>query len=190
MLPIILASQSPRRQELLTAAGIAFRVVAPSARAEDGERPGETVRDLVGRLALQKAADVAPRVAERDAIVIACDTVAEVQGRVLGKPRNREHAREMLLQLSGRRHRVLSGLCVYPISRGKPCIEVCESEPEMCQLADTQMLEYLDSGAWEGKSGAFGYQDGHPWLTLISGTSDNVVGLPIATLKRMLEEFA
>ncbi len=182
---IILASQSPRRHELMTEAGFNFEVVLPSETAECGICSRESTPELVARLAYQKGMDVAPRV-DGEAILVACDTVADIMGRVLGKPENREHAEEMLRLLSGRKHAVYSGLCVVHVPSRQFQVEVAKSELEMEQLSDQQIEEYLDSEAWVGKSGAFGYQDGHPWLTLIAGTADNVVGLPIDLLRQML----
>ncbi len=107
-------------------------------------------------------------------------------GRVLGKPEDRRHAEEMLRLLSGREHAVYSGLCVWRLPDGEPQVEVEKSLLFMQPLSDQQIEEYLDSEDWMGKAGAFGYQDGHPWLQLIAGNADNVVGLPLTTLHRLL----
>ncbi len=136
---------------------------------------------------MQKAADVAARVQD-PALVIACDTVADCDGVVLGKPRDREHAREMLRLLSGREHSVWSGLCVWDTASSEFDVQAECSILTMQPLTDELIEEYLDSGAWQGKSGAFGYQDGLPWLTLTSGTPENVVGLPMTLLAQMLAE--
>lgn len=185
---IVLASQSPRRHELMREAGFDFEVVLPSETAECGICSRESTPELVARLAYQKATDVAPRVAG-EAMIVACDTVADIMGRVLGKPEDRRHAEEMLRLLSGRRHAVYSGLCVLHLPSGQLLVEVSKSELEMETLSDAQIEDYLDSEGWVGKSGAFGYQDGHPWLTLMSGTADNVVGLPLELVHRMLNEL-
>lgn len=185
---LILASQSPRRKQLLGDAGYAFDIVLPSETAECGICSRESTPELVARLAYQKAMDVAPRIGG-DAIVIACDTVADIMGRVLGKPEDRRHAEEMIRLLSGREHCVYSGLCVLKLPRdeaAEPLVEVCKSTLFMSKLDDAQVEQYLDSEDWMGKSGAFGYQDNHPWLKLVSGTADNVVGLPIDELTKML----
>ncbi len=166
-------------------AGYVFESVLPSETAECGICSRESTPELVARLAYQKAMDVAPRI-DGEAIVVACDTVADIMGRVLGKPEDRRHAEEMLRLLSGRRHRVYSGLCLLRVPGGEPQVRVSKSELEMHVLSDSQIKEYLDSDDWIGKSGAFGYQDGHPWLQLISGTADNVVGLPMELLSEML----
>lgn len=182
---LILASQSPRRRELMEQVGYRYEIIVPSESAECGMCSGESTPEMVARYAYQKAVDIRPRV-EGEAIIIACDTVADIQGQMLGKPQNREHAEYMLRLLSGRVHRVFSGLCVWRVPDGEPDVRVSKSELIMDQLSEEQIQAYLDSDDWVGKSGAFGYQDGHPWLKLISGTASNVVGLPLDLLREML----
>ncbi len=223
---LILASRSPRRCELLSAAGYEFEVCPPSDAAERGACDGETPRRLVVRLARQKAADVARRV--QRGLVLGCDTVAECNGQILGKPADAEHARKMLSLLSGREHRVLSGLCLLwaeRMSRGSPCDSACNGEAirppvgiatnhsireecftitratynahaltavavttlRMDSLTPAQLDEYIAGGQWEGKAGAFGYQDGLDWVHVVEGSESNVVGLPMELLAEMLE---
>lgn len=187
---IVLASQSPRRKQLLESAGYSFDIVLPSETAECGICSKESTPELVARLAYQKAIDVEPRV-DGPAIIVACDTVADIMGRVLGKPEDRRHAEEMIRLLSGREHGVYSGLCVKRVgdaAASDPLVEVSKSTLAMETLSDSQIKEYLDSEDWMGKSGAFGYQDNHPWLKLISGTAENVVGLPPDVLGRLLSQ--
>lgn len=183
---IILASGSPRRRELLAEAGYAFRVVTPRAEAECGVCSGESPPELVARLAYQKAADVRGRIDR--GLIVACDTVAECAGHVLGKPRDEEHAREFLELLSGREHRVYSGLCLWTAPEGEPRVEVDRTVLRMRSLSPAEIDEYLASGLWEGKAGAFGYQDRLGWLEIIAGSESNVVGLPMELLARMLAE--
>ncbi|MES1213213.1 MAG: Maf family protein [Singulisphaera sp.] len=185
---VILASSSPRRRQLLSETGLAFEVVAPSEAAECGVCSGETPPELVARLAYQKAADVIPRV--EAAVVIACDTVCECQGQVLGKPRNEDHARRMLEMLSNRRHRVYSGLCVWRVPGGEPEVRVEETTLRMDALSEAQIEEILASGLWEGKAGAFGYQDGLDWVHIERGSASNVVGLPLELLAQMLSALS
>ncbi len=182
---LILASQSPRRRDLLSEAGYEFEVVVPSDSAECGTCSQESPSEMVARLAHQKGADVAART---DAgLIIACDTVAECQGQILGKPHNREHAQEMLELLRGREHRVYSGLCLWerPADITKTVVDV--TKLKMDRLNDQQLQEYLDSDLWEGKAGAFGYQDRHGWLEVLEGSEANVVGLPIERLVELLD---
>lgn len=182
-LPLILASSSPRRQSLLREAGYTFEILPPAPTAEDDPRAGESPWDLVARLARQKAADVAHRVPA--GIVLGCDTVADCDGQILGKPADRADARRMLEFLRGREHRVLSGLCLWPVG-GQPTEAVAETRLRMAPLSDDELDEYLASGLWEGKAGAFGFQDRLGWLEVVEGSESNVVGLPLEMLAAML----
>lgn len=187
---IVLASQSPRRRQLLETLPIQFQVRVPDASAEpDDAQPmqGESIAEFVIRLACQKASSVANMLTV-SSLIIGCDTVADLDGQVLGKPRDRLHASTMLRQLSGRTHRVWSGLCVLDSHSGKRWTVADESCLQMIPLTPEQLDSYLDSNEWQGKSGAFGYQDGHAWLKLVSGTADNVVGLPLHTLGLLLQQ--
>lgn len=183
---LILASQSPRRRQLLLDAGYKFTVIAPSDAAECGACSGESPAALVARLAEQKARDAAARVAA--GVVIGCDTVAECDGQILGKPADEQHARRMLQLLRGRRHRVLSGLCLVRRPEDRVQVEVDVTTLEMSPLSDAQIEAYLQTGAWEGKAGAFGLQDRTGWVRVLDGSESNVVGLPLERLDRMLDD--
>ena len=181
---LILASRSPRRRELLAEFGYQFDVIPPSEASEDAPCRGESPREFVARMARQKAADVAGRV---DAgWVLGCDTVAECDGRILGKPDDENHARAMLQTLSGREHRVFSGLCLWKVPDGNPVVRVAVTLLRMDRLSDEQLDEYLAGGRWKGKAGAFGYQDRLGWVHVSEGSASNVVGLPMELLAEML----
>lgn len=181
---LILASGSPRRRELLAAAGYAFRVVPPSEAAEDDAAIGESAAGLVARLARQKAADVAGRLTS--GLVLACDTVVECAGQILGKPRDEAHARQMLELLCGRQQYVYSGLCLWPLPSGPPCVEVERTTLRMLRLSAAEIDDYLASGLWQDKAGGFGYQDRLGWLEIVDGSESNIVGLPLERLAAML----
>jgi septum formation protein len=185
--PLILASRSPRRRELLAAAGYAFEVHPPDEAAECGVCGGESPAAMVARLASQKAADVARRIGR--GLVLACDTVVECDGKILGKPVDEHDALQMLRTLSGRRHRVLSGLCLWPVPQGEPLVRVAVTTLQMDPLSDRQLDEYLAGGQWEGKAGAFGYQDSLDWVHVVEGSESNVVGLPLELLAEMLAKL-
>jgi len=188
-MPLILASSSPRRRQLLTEAGYEFTVIAPSDSAESGPPPdgqSETPQQLVARLAFQKAQDVA-RGVERG-IVLGCDTVAQCEGQILGKPASRDHARQMLELLRGRRHFVHSGLCLWRRPDDMHRTEVETTTLVMDPLTDEALDAYLATGDWQGKAGAFGYQDGLNWVHILDGSASNVVGLPMELLQRMLSQ--
>lgn len=182
---IILASSSPRRRELLAAAGYSFRVVSPSEGAECGICSRETPPELVFRLATQKARDVAERT--KAGLVVGCDTVAECCGQILGKPVDRAHARSMLELLRGRRHHVYSGLVLWRRPDNTLWGDVVKTELVMDLVSDQQLEAYLDTEAWVGKAGAFGYQDGLDWLRVVQGSESNVVGLPMERLSELLD---
>lgn len=170
---------------LLEQAGYSFEIVPPSDGAECGVCTGESPAELVVRLARQKAADVASRV--DDGIVLGCDTVAECQGRILGKPRDAEHAREMLQLLRGQVHHVYSGVCLWCRPSDDLLVDVATTKLRMADISDEQLEAYIDSDAWIGKAGAFGYQDRTGWLEILSGSDSNVIGLPLELLAILLE---
>ena len=184
---LILASRSPRRRELLAAAGYSFDVHPPTEAAECGVCSGETPSALVARLARQKAADVVRRIDR--GLVLGCDTVAECDGRILGKPLDETHARNMLQTLSGQRHRVLSGLCLWQTPDGQLAVRVAVTTLQMDELTSQQLNAYLGGGQWEGKAGAFGYQDGLDWVHVVEGSESNVVGLPMELLAEMVRPY-
>jgi septum formation protein len=186
-LRLVLASASPRRRELLAQAGYEFIVVPPRDEAERGPVADETVEQLVTRLAYQKAADVVGRV-DAD-LVVGCDTVVQCQGEILGKPRDRHDAERMLRLLRGQKHHVYSGLCLWRIPTGMYDLRIAVTTLVMAPISDAQVDQYLKTGQWRGKAGAFGYQDGHDWLHVVNGSESNVVGLPLELLSEMIEAY-
>ncbi|XZE19623.1 Maf family protein [Pirellulaceae bacterium SH449] len=184
---LILASSSPRRSELLASYGYRFRVVEPDPTAECGVCSRETPPELVARLAYQKGSNVVDKI--ESGIVLAADTVAECVGIILGKPESREHAREMLCRLRGREHSVYSGVCLWDKASASRSVCVDVSRLVMDPISDQEVEDYLDTDQWVGKAGAFGFQDGPPWVHLKSGSPTNVVGLPMELLDSMLSKF-
>ncbi|HEY1785558.1 MAG TPA: nucleoside triphosphate pyrophosphatase [Pirellulales bacterium] len=181
---LILASGSPQRRRLMTDAGYRFEVVVPGEHAECGPDAGEPPVDYAARMAYQKAADVVDRVPA--GVVIACDTIVACRGEILGKPADAADARRMLSVLSGQVHHVYSGLCVWLRPDGQAAIRTAETRLVMNRLSSEVMEEYLASGAWAAKAGAFGYQDRHGWLQVVEGSESNVIGLPMELLAEML----
>ena len=181
---LILASQSPRRRQLLDAAGYTFEVIPASEDAESGERPGETVQELVARFGRQKARDVALSIDQ--GVIIGCDTVAECHGQILGKPRDQHHARQMLNLLRGQEHAVHSGLCLWRRPDDHFIVSTETTILTMLPIPDGELEDYLATDQWVGKAGAFGYQDRTGWLQIRKGSESNVVGLPMELLKQML----
>lgn len=185
---LILASSSPRRRELLERFGYRFRVLEPDSHAECGICSRETPPEVVARLAYQKAANVIDKI--DSGLVLACDTVAECVAIILGKPEDREHARQMLTRLRGRSHSVYSGICLWDKTSAHRLVRVGVSHLWMEPISDQQLDAYLDSEQWVGKAGAFGFQDGPNWIRLDRGSATNVVGLPMELLGEMLMDMS
>lgn len=159
----------------------------PPEEAETTAAPrvaGEPLAAFVRRAALAKAEAVAATGVED--LILACDTLAELDGEPLGKPADRADARRMLEALSGREHRVVSGVCLWRHPVGKPVLADAESVLEMDRLTDDFLDWYLDSGLWRGKAGACGFQDERLPLRLISGSPSNVIGLPLEVVRELL----
>lgn len=196
-----LASGSRRRAELLREAGYEFEVMAPDESVEQGLCSNCSAAEMVRDLALRKGAHVAERLAatwpDTPWLLLAADTVAECGGQILGKPDDEEHARQMLRLMRGKRHRVLSGICVWPSqpTAGEPTgtrlphVEVVVTELEMDNLSDEAIEQYVDSDQWRGKAGGFGYQDRLGWIRVVEGSESNVVGLPMERVARVLAQF-
>jgi len=172
---LVLASASPRRQELLRACG--FELIVAPADLDESPLPGETPRALVARLAAAKAATIGAGVAA-DAIVVAADTAVVVDGHDLGKPRDDEDARRMLRTLSGRPHDVLTGYCVR---RGATSlVDVVSTEVTFRVLADNDIDAWLSLGQHKDKAGAYAIQGAAAALIkTVRGSLTNVVGLPV-----------
>ena len=186
MKTIILASQSPRRRELLGRLVPRFKVMADGAEEEllSGERPEDTVR----RLARQKAEHVAGRVG-RDALVVAADTVVVLEDRILGKPGDAEMAFSMLSALSGNAHRVYTGLAVMDAVTGRAAVEFEVTEVRFRPLTEAEIRAYIRSGEPMDKAGAYGIQElGALFVEGITGDYFNVVGLPLCRLGKILKE--
>jgi septum formation protein len=186
---LVLASASPRRQELLRNAGIAFEV-QPANIAED-PLPGESAKACAERLAREKALTVArqrPHNKDND-IVLGADTVVVVDGQLLGKPADAADAVRMLRMLSGRKHQVITGVCL--VVSGKPSVSSETTVVTVNELTDQDIVDYVASGEPMDKAGAYAIQGiASRWIPRIEGDYGNVVGLPVALVFRMLREIS
>ena len=180
----ILASASPRRRALLALAGIPFEVCAP--HVEERIDPSWSAAEAARALACQKADAIAQKFPE--ACVIAADTIVEIDGALLGKPENEADAARMLRLLSGREHRVVTGVCLR--LGGARRVFSCETLVRFFSLSDEEIAAYVASGEPMDKAGAYGIQGRGALLAEgITGDYFNVVGLPVARLTRELKEF-
>jgi septum formation protein len=182
--PLVLASASPRRVELLRQAGATFTVVDPGP---DRAWPGTAEpRHGVRALALDKARRVAPR--RPDAVVIGADTVVVVRGRRLGKPADAAEALDMLRRLHGRTHEVWTGIAVTRRGEERTAAEV--TRVQFARLTEREMADYARSSEPLDKAGAYAIQGlAGQFVRRIEGDYFNVVGLPLARLRAVLAEF-
>ena len=184
---IVLASQSARRRDILENLGIKFDIKVSSVdeSMSDTLTPGENVETV----SMRKAAAVAEELGiteSDDTLVIASDTVVVCDNIILGKPRDKAHATEMMRMLSGRRHSVISGIAV--IYRGKRVFSHEETEVEFRTLTDAEIESYVSTDEPYDKAGGYGIQDKAAiFVRGIHGDYLNVVGLPVFKLFRILE---
>jgi len=182
---LILASQSPRRRELLLRIWAEFEVV-PSNLDETLE-PG-LVADAVAELALRKARTVAERVGV--GVVLAADTVVVIDGVLLGKPAGVAEARDMLVRLRGREHEVVTGIAVMDAGTGRVASATAVSLVLMAAYPDATIAAYVASGAPFDKAGGYAIQDLDGGLVDgVIGSYTNVVGLPLEATRRLLAGF-
>ena len=180
---LILASQSPRRREILERAGIRFEVRVAGVPEE--RLPGESAREYVRRLARAKAEAVA-RAATGGEAVLGADTVVAVEGHVLEKPADDADARRMLGLLSGREHTVVTGICLH--SGAVVASEEIETAVHFIELSAAEIDGYVATGEPHDKAGAYAIQGrASKFIHRIDGCYFNVVGLPVAAVYRLLK---
>ncbi|MDI7258789.1 MAG: Maf family protein [Thermodesulfobacteriota bacterium] len=180
---LILASESPRRYELLKQLGFNFEVI-PS-RVEEDFIQGESPREHVLRLAEAKALEVGNQYPEQ--WVIGADTIVYVDGIILGKPKNRDEAMEMLQRLSGKEHSVLTGISVHHVEMEKGDREAVKTAVKVKTLNPVEMDWYVQTGEPFDKAGGYAIQGiGSFMIESINGSYTNVVGLPVCELIQML----
>lgn len=184
---IILASGSPYRKELLERAGYAVTAVASGVDEPDLSLFPDLPAGLV-YLAHWKARAV--YVKGYSGVILGADTVSLAGGQILGKPADRPAARQMLEHLSGTTHQVLTGWCLLRTDDGLAITGVEATEITMRRWTDAELAGYLDSGEWQGKCGAYGLQlPTDPFVTAMSGSASNVIGLPLERLEQVWLEF-
>lgn len=184
---LILASASPRRRELLHAAGYAFDV-HPADVDESDYPPGTLPAELARLLSRRKAQALVARFPRR--LILAADTVVAFGDEPLGKPHNIEHARRMLNLLQGSTHLVITGIT---LARGQPALELSDrviSSVHMRSMSDDEIDRYIASNQWQDKAGGYGLQDQgtDPFVTRTDGSASNIVGLPMERVTQLLND--
>lgn len=174
---LILASASPARKALLEAAGFTPDKIIP-ADIDETPHKNEKPTVYVKRLAEEKAKAIHAQ--HPEAFIIAADTIAVMGARIIGKAADRAEAKKMISRFSGRRHRVITGLCILSPD-GKKSVRLVSSAVKCRMVADAEIETYLDSGEWEGKSGCYGLQGrASAFIETINGSYTSIIGLPVA----------
>lgn len=185
---LILASNSPRRRQLLTEAGYVFSVVSPPWPEPASQDLACGPADFARAASYYKASSAASLC--RTGIVLGADTVVARDGQIFGKPTDREDARRILSSLAGTTHEVITGVTVLAPQAHRRIITCDRTEVRMRRMSPQELEEYLDSGEWADKAGAYGIQDiGDRFVERIVGSFSNVVGLPMELTTRLLEQF-
>ena len=187
---LILASQSPRRRHILMERGFVFRCIP----IEVSEIPDKNlnVMDQISDLARQKgeaAIESLKSLKSQDILVLAADTVVLLDGEILGKPKNWQDACEVLGRMSGREHQVVTGYCLWDLSRDCPILGHEISHVEFRNLTKEEIIEYVNTGEPMDKAGSYGIQgEGKRLVKKYSGSFNNIVGLPIEKIEKVMQE--
>ncbi len=181
---LILASNSPRRRDILTEAGYTFTVAVSGYNENDCGNPLR----IAANNAFGKAKSVFDALNDKkEKVVLGADTVVVCDGETLGKPLNREDAEKTLKKLSGKTHSVITGYCV--ISENGIVTGEVKTEVTFNTLSESVIKAYLDSGLYRDKAGAYGIQDGYGLVKKYDGSLYNVIGLPLEEINSVLKKF-
>ena len=184
--PVVLASSSPRRRELLEKTGLEFIVDAAEINEDHGRRMKP--REMAKTISMEKAKAVADR--HPCSIIIAADTFGLLGGRMLGKPRDKDEARDMLGRMGGKRHMVVTGFTILDTETGKTVSKAVETKVYLRKLAGNEIEAYLRTGEPLDKAGAYAIQGlGALLVEKIEGDYYNVIGLPLSSLALELKKF-
>lgn len=180
---LFLASGSPRRLALLNQLGLSAKVV--DAPIEEVALPNESPRSFVMRMAIEKAFAGYNKLEGHDIWVMGGDTLVELEGVVLGKPRNQLQARDYLTKLSGKTHQVMSAVAV--IHQGEVFSDLCLTKVTFTKLTETQVSHYLATNEWQGKAGGYAIQGvAAQFINNINGSYSGVMGLPLFETSELL----
>jgi septum formation protein len=180
---LVLASQSPRRKELLEILGVPFSIVAP--KTDEAPHAGEEPRHYVVRVARDKAMEVASRLTQ--SVILSADTVVTIDGEILGKPFDRADAIRMLLLLSGREHQVFTAVCVVDQNTGSTREGIAETAVWFNPITRAEIEAYVDRENVMDKAGAYAIQGfASVFIPRIAGSYSNVMGLPLALVYELL----
>ena len=183
---VVLASASPRRIALLKKFIPSLKVVSPDI--DEAHMEGESHTEFIKRISFEKALAVSKQIS--NALIIAADTVVVTDGEFLGKPADKNKAKNMLSKLLGKRHSVFTGITVFDVSSGESLTDTVCTDVYMDNLSEKELEFYVDSLEPFDKAGGYGIQDiASLFIKKINGDYFNVVGLPLFKLKKIMESF-
>lgn len=186
--PVILASASPRRRQLLTEAGYEFTVYRPEIDESAFPVHGTAPREYAEKLALAKAAGVAEKFPET--LVIGADTVVDFNGEIIGKPADEKDAEGITRKLFSAPHKVITAVAIIKLSADVAVVESDSTTVYPKRMSDAQIAEHIRSGTWRDKAGAYAIQQGgDEFVERIEGSLTNVMGLPMELLARLLQQL-
>ena len=181
---LILASNSPRRRQILSEIGLRFEVIPPNIEEHLNSTP--PARHVV-KYSLEKVKSVSRQVSQ--GIILGADTIVVLESEILGKPKSKAEAFQMLAKLGGQTHTVYSGVAILEVEKNISLTGYQTTEVVFNQLNDAEIERYLSTGEYADKAGAYGIQGmGSLLVKEIKGDLDNVIGLPLATVGKLLAE--
>lgn len=184
MIPLTLASASPRRKKLLKSLGLKFKAIA--SNIDEDRIKAKSPIAFAKKAALLKALLIAKKI--KKALIIGCDTIVVLRGKILGKPKDFEDAKKMLASLSGSTHYVLTAIALVDAKTKQSVVEVEKTKLRMKKLTDKQIERFAKKHL--DKAGSYAIQEnGDEFISFIEGSFSNAVGLPVERLKKMLDRF-
>jgi septum formation protein len=187
--PLILASSSPRRKQLLSEAGYKFTIVCPDIDESAFDTEGISPCEFAERLALAKAKAVADKFP--DSLILGADTVADFGGEIIGKAADAKEAEEITRRLFSGPHKVITAVAIVRIIDGTEIVESDSTTVIPKKLTESQIAEHIKGGSWRGKAGAYAIQEGgDEFIERIEGSLTNVMGLPMELVQRLLKGLA
>ncbi|MFX1312173.1 MAG: Maf family protein [Promethearchaeota archaeon] len=191
MKKLILASKSVDRTWILKQAGISFEVIAPNINEEEYKMKISDPIELSKSLAEAKAISVKNLLVNEDIdfIIIAADTIVEINGTIIGKAKNETEAFEILKKLVGKSHNLITGIAICESSTSKIIVDYDITSVEFLALSEEEIAGYIKTNEWKGRAGAYSIRDkASLFINKINGSSSNVIGLPMQKLYRILKE--
>ncbi len=188
---IVLASKSLDRRKILKGARLPYEVLITNVDEDDFKKENSNPIELVKQLANAKALKAKEKLAQenKDAIIVAADTIVELNGEIIGKAKDEEHAFRILKKLAGRSHKLITGIAVTETYNPKIIIDHDSTSVTFLDLTDKEIWGYIKTGEWQGRAGAYSIRErASLFIKSIQGSSSNVIGLPMNKLYQILRK--